>query len=235
MARVLRVLIAGTAFAAMIGVVHAAPSGKPVQTETITVPRDGETSGAMPEIPPGETQSGEPSEAEPPDAPGNGTTGPASAEPPPTIEYDMEKLPVPVRRLREQILEAAKTGDIEKLRPIVDANDEPPQFGFTQADDPIAYLKSQSGDAEGREILAILSEVLEAGYVHVDVGTTEEMYIWPYFARYPLDKLTAPQMVEMFKLLTAGDYEDMKSYGTYLFYRLGITPTGEWSYFVEGD
>jgi hypothetical protein len=42
-------------------------------------------------------------------------------------------------------------------------------------------------------------------------------------------------MVEMFRLLTAGDYEDMKSYGTYLFYRLGITPTGEWSYFIEGD
>jgi hypothetical protein len=233
MGRVLQALIAAAALVAVIGAANAAPSGKPVQTETITMPPD--TQGAMPEIPPEDTQSGDPSEPEQPDAPGNGTSGATSSEPPPTIEYDVEKLPAPVRRLREQILEAAKTGDIEKLRPIIDANGEAPQFGFTQADDPLAYLKSQSGDAEGREILAILSEVLEAGYVHVDVGTTEEMYIWPYFARYPLDKLTGPQMVEMFRLLTAGDYEDMKSYGTYLFYRLGITPTGEWSYFIEGD
>ena len=235
MGRVLQAVIAAFALAALIVSAQAAPSGKPVQTETITVPPDGTTSGAMPDIPAEGTQSAEPTDTEQPDAPGNEPNATESSEPPPTIEYDVDKLPVPVKRLRDQILEAAKTGDIEKLRPIVDANGEAPQFGFTQADDPVAYLKSQSGDAEGREILAILSEVLEAGYVHVDVGTTEEMYIWPYFARYPLDKLTAPQMVDMFRLLTAGDYEDMKSYGTYLFYRLGITPTGEWRYFVEGD
>lgn len=235
MGRVLQALIAGVAMAAMIAGAQAAPSGKPVQTETITVPPAGDSTGAMPEIPAEDNPGTDPSVTVQPDAPGNTDTGADSSEPPPAIEYDVEKLPAPVKRLREQILEAAKTGDIEKLRPIVEANGEPPQFGFTQTDDPIAYLKSQSGDTEGREILAILSEVLEAGYVHVDVGTTEEMYIWPYFARYPLDKLTGPQMVEMFRLLTAGDYEDMKSYGTYLFYRLGITPTGEWSYFIEGD
>jgi hypothetical protein len=61
------------------------------------------------------------------------------------------------------------------------------------------------------------------------------MYVWPYFARYPLDKLNGPQMVELFKILTAGDYEDMKAYGTYLFYRVGITPTGVWKYFISGD
>lgn len=39
-------------------------------------------------------------------------------EPLPTIEYDVSKLPEPVRRLREKLLEAAKTGDIEKLKQI---------------------------------------------------------------------------------------------------------------------
>ena len=93
--------------------------------------------------------------------------------------------------------------------PIIDANGEPPDFGPSDTGDPIGYLKPQSGDEGGREILAILIEVLDAGYVHVDVGTPEEMYVWPYFARYPVDKLTPPQLVELFKLVFAGDYEDM--------------------------
>ena len=90
-----------------------------------------------------------------------------------------------------------------------------------------------NGDKEFGEKFEI--EVLDAGFVHVDVGTPDEMYVWPYFARYPLDSLTGPQMVELFKLLTAGDYDDMKIFGTYLFYRAGIAPNGVWEYFLAGD
>lgn len=168
-------------------------------------------------------------------APEDDVAAPEVTGPPPAVEYDPNKLPPPVKRIREQILEAAKTGDVEKLRPIFEANQELPQLGLAESDDPVEQLKSLSGDPDGREILAILSEVLDAGFVHVDAGTPEEMYVWPYFARYPLDKLDGPQMVELFKLLTAGDYEDMKIYGTYLFYRVGITPGGVWKYFVTGD
>ena len=47
--------------------------------------------------------------------------------------------------------------------------------------------------------------------------------------------LTAPQRVELFKIVKAGDFDDMKTYGTYIFYRVGITPDGRWSFFVAGD
>ena len=158
-------------------------------------------------------------------------------EPLPTIEYDVSKLPEPVRRLREKLLEAAKTGDIEKLKPIIAANPSPPNLGADedQDKDPIAFLKTLSGDPEGREILAILSEILDAGYVHVDVGTPQEAYVWPYFARYPINALTPPQMVELFRILTSSDYDEMKSFGAYLFYRVGIAPDGTWTYFEAGD
>jgi hypothetical protein len=149
----------------------------------------------------------------------------------PVVFYDPDMLPTPVRRLREQIIEAAATGDPEKLRPIFDAQDRPPDLGPTDVDDPIAWLVSLSGDAEGREILAIIIEVLEAGFVHVDVGTPDEMYLWPYFARYPVDELTPPQLVELFKLVYAGDYEDMIAYGFYTSFRAGISPDGTWRYF----
>jgi hypothetical protein len=208
-------LIAGTALS-------APPAGKSVETETIIVPPDEAGEGDPGLTAPGLTEPDltEPDLTEPggetPDA-GTGAVDPdvgiestEDAGPPPTIEYDVSKLPAPVRRLREQIIDAALTGDIDKLRPIFEANEEPPTLSLTEINDPI-------------------------GFVHVDVGTPDEMYVWPYFARYPLDSLTGPQMVELFKLLTAGDYEDMKVYGTYLFYRVGIAPNGAWKFFVAGD
>ncbi len=153
----------------------------------------------------------------------------------PEVLYDPAQLPPPVRRLREQIIEAAASGDPEKLRAIFEANGEPPALSFAESDDPVEAIKALSGDPEGREILAILIEVLEAGYVHVDAGTPNEMYIWPYFARYPVEALTPPQLVELFKLVFSGDYEDMKSYGAYISYRVGLGPDGTWRFFLVGD
>ena len=205
----------------------AAPTEPPKEStgrDTIVIPSDDEP-GMIDEAAPSDDEAEPEGEVSTPEITG----------PPPTVEYDPNKLPPPVKRLREQLLEAAVTGNLERLRPIFEANQEIPVLGTDDNDDPIAQLKALSGDPDGREILAILIEVLDAGYVHVDVGTPEEMYVWPYFARYPLDNLSGPQMVELFKLLTAGDYEDMKIYGTYLFYRVGIAPNGVWKYFVTGD
>ena len=218
--------------------VRAAPAGKPVETQTIIVPSgqdDGATVAehAMPSIPSAEAPAAATPDQAPAAAPAPATDN--AAKPVPTVEYDFSKLPDPVKQLREKIMAAAATGEPEKLRPIIQGNGEPPQLSLNDIDDPITYLKSQSGDPEGREILAILIEVLDAGYVHVGAGTPDEMYIWPYFAEYPVDKLTPPQLVELFRLIYAGDYEDMKNEGAYLFYRVGITPKGEWKYFIAGD
>jgi hypothetical protein len=174
-----------------------------------------------------------------PDTPADGgVTHPKAdpAKPLPTVEYDLDKLPEPVRRMHRLIVEACKSGDIEKLRPLVGTGDSMTQLSLTEVDgDPIAFLKSLSGDSEGQEILAIMEEVLEAGYVHLDAGTPQELYVWPYFFALPLDKLDARQRVELFRIVTAGDYEDMKQFGAYIFYRVGITPQGRWVFFVAGD
>jgi hypothetical protein len=157
-------------------------------------------------------------------------------EPIPPVLYDLQQLPEPVRRLHDRLLEACKSGDIEKLRPFLETGESGTQLSFGGVDgDPIAFLKELSGDKEGAEILAILEDVLESGYVHLDADTANDLYVWPYFFAVPLDKLTARQRVELFKIVTAGDYEEMKPYGSYTFYRVGITPDGRWSFFVEGD
>jgi hypothetical protein len=221
----------------------ASESDAPIEKQTLppvgTVPIPDATT-----TPPAAEQPADPSdedEVEPSDEePGNGQDAARPEVDPnapiPEIVYDIAKLPEPVRRKRETIIEACKTGDLEKLRPLFDTGEDATQLSLGGIDgDPIAFLRDLSGDKEGQEILAILEEVLSAGFVHMDAGTPNDMYVWPYFFAVPLDRLTAPQRVELFKIVTAGDYEDMKTYGTYIFYRVGITPDGRWSFFVAGD
>jgi len=175
-------------------------------------------------------------EPETPAAGEDNDNGKAENAPLPDVQYDLSQLPEPVRLMHERLVAAAKAGDIEMLRPLISTGGNTTQLTFgEESDDPIDFLRSMSGDGEGHEILAILEEVLDAGYVHAGVGTSEELYVWPYFFALPLDSLNPRQRVELFKIVTAGDYEEMKTYGAYVFYRVGITPEGEWAFFVAGD
>ncbi|MEI9418126.1 hypothetical protein [Mesorhizobium sp. Cs1321R2N1] len=188
--------------------------------------------------PPSASQPAAPDAAEP-DIPSDGGSNRPRVDPQaplPEVVYDLGKLPESVRRMHDLIIEACKSGDIEKLRPLIGKGDSMTQLSLADIDgDAIAFLKGLSGDPDGQEILAILEEVLGAGYVHVDAGTPQELYVWPYFFALPLDRLDARQRVELFKIVTAGDFDDMKQFGAYIFYRVGITPAGRWTFFVAGD
>lgn len=219
-------------------------SDTPIEKQTLppvgTVPLPDSTINPPDDAEPAETQPGETApDGEAPDHDGSPDAARPDVDPNapiPEIVYNLDRLPEPVRRMHDLLVEASKTGDVEKLRPLLDTGEDGTQLSLGGTDgDPIALLRGESGDKEGIEILAILEEVLSAGYVHMDAGTPNEMYVWPYFLAVPLDRLTPGQKVELFKILTAGDYEEMKSYGSYIFYRVGITPEGRWSFFVAGD
>lgn len=147
---------------------------------------------------------------------------------------DVSKIPEAVARMRELIVEAAASGDIERLRPLLGKGLTQTQVG-ENGTDPVEVLKGLSGDPDGIEILAILLDVLSTGFVLVDKGTPEEIYVWPYFTEKSLPSLTAPEKVDLFRLVTAGDVAGMEEGGNYNFYRVGITPDGEWKFFVAGD
>lgn len=153
----------------------------------------------------------------------------------PQVLYDTSYLPKPVARMHSQMMEAALSGDINRMRVILESNELMPTLSFGEIEDPIDFLKESSGDGQGYEILAILADTLDAGFVHVDAGTPQEMYVWPYFARYPLHQLTPDEKVELFRIVTSADFAEMEEFGAWTFYRVGIGPDGTLHYFVAGD
>jgi hypothetical protein len=133
-----------------------------------------------------------------PSAPGpqTGTTAPNSdaaakkqggtatvTGPPPEIVLDASRLPEPVARTREKILAAARSGDLNKLAAVMQASGQMPIFSLNDDKDPIPFWKANYPDSDGVEVLSIVIEILEAGFVHADQGTPQDMYVWPYFAR----------------------------------------------------
>lgn len=204
---------------------------KNVTTETIPIgPEPTQQSAPIPD-----DQLYVPQSSDEPATPaGNKAAAPADLAAPQVL-YNTSVLPKPVARMHAQLREAALLGDMKRMRMVLESNELPPTLSFGDIDDPIDFLKQSSGDGEGFEILAILADTLDAGFLHVDVGTPQEMYVWPYFARYPLQDLTPDQKVEMYRIITAGDYAEMEEFGAWTFYRVGIGPDGTLHYFVAGD
>lgn len=153
----------------------------------------------------------------------------------PEIITDLSRLPAAVARTRERILAAAQSGDLQKLLTVMQMNETMPIFSFSDDKDPVAFWKTNYPDSDGVEVLSILVTLLQTGFVHVDKGTPQEMYLWPYFARMPVKNLTPEQKVELFRIITGNDYKDMLDFGAYIFYRLGIGPDGTWHFFVAGN
>ena len=145
---------------------------------------------------------------------------------------DLSRLPAPVARTRERILTAARSGDLAQFAALV--NEATPVFSFTDEKDPIAFWKANYPTRRHRGALDRHHDP-ELGFVRVDEGTQQEMYVWPYFVRMSLAALTPPQKVELFRIVTGADYRDMVAFGVYSFYRVGIGPDGTWHFFVAGD
>ncbi len=160
----------------------------------------------------------------------------ARAAPPaaPKIAYDTDTLPGAVLDMRAAILEAVRSGEIEDLRHAYELSELKPDLGAGPVRDPVAYWRQISGDGHGREILAILASILDAGYVTVTRGRDTEnarVYVWPYFAEVPIASLTPAQEVELLRLVSPAAVEAMRTAGSYTFWRVAIGADGTWHSF----
>jgi hypothetical protein len=157
----------------------------------------------------------------------------APATIPPEPLRDVATLPQPVQKMRLEILRAAASGQIEALRQPIELNEIPPMFADKPTGDSIAFLRAASGDGEGREFLAILINVLTTGFVRQKNASGGEMFIWPYFAETPLNKLTPAQQVELLRFVPASRFKEMREKGKYDYYRLTIGQDGVWHTFMK--
>ncbi len=167
-----------------------------------------------------------------------GAVAKKEAPPPPAIHYGTERLPGPVRELREAMLAAVQSGEIEELRHVYELNDIKPDLGTASPGGPVALWKRMSGDGKGQEVLAALSLILEAGYVVLPLGRDLEnnrLYIWPYFAEVPLDKLSPAQEVELLRLVPPAVAKSMREKGKYTHWRLAIGADGSWHSFNKAE
>ena len=102
-------------------------------------------------------------------AKGDAAASPKKGQPllPVQIRYGTDGLPRPVLDLREALQAAVEAGRIEELAQTYAETHIAPDIGAAEGADPAAHWKRLSGDGQGREVLAALSLILEAGYAEI--------------------------------------------------------------------
>ena len=148
------------------------------------------------------------------------------------VLYDATALPEPVQRILRKIIVAAQTGEIEAMRPVLESNELKPMVAPAHVDDPIAYWKKHSVDGTGRDVLAAMLNMLNSGFVLTGKGH-DAMYVWPYFAEVDITGLSPRQQVEFYRAVPPKGAKVMKEKGKYTYYRLGVSPSGVWHYFIR--
>lgn len=153
----------------------------------------------------------------------------------PIAESDLSQLPPRVAAMRERILDAARTGEIERLRIALERNETRPVLARGGKGDLVEQLRGKSFDREGREVLARLVNLLEGPFIRIEAGRPQEMYVWPAFAERMWDGLSPPEWVSLYRLAPAPVIRDSLEKKKYLGDRLGIGPDGTWHYFLTGE
>lgn len=154
---------------------------------------------------------------------------------PAALVGDAAHLPEKVAAMREAILAAARSGDVEALRPVIEWNELPPDVGSATASDPIAYWKRISADGEGREILAIIVSILEMPPAIVGGAGGPERFVWPGLAEVAPDTLTPVQEVQLLRLMPASEVKALRERKTWKWYRLTIGADGTWHAFARPE
>ena len=151
---------------------------------------------------------------------------------------DTGPLPGPVEEMRQAILAATHSGNIEDLRVPLDWNELKPEVAAPAGEDPIAYWKKTSGDGNGREILAVLADILPMRAAELPFGKDLEnniIYVWPYLAEVELDKLTPAQEVELLRLVGPAQAKTMREKKKWTWWRLTIGADGTWHSFKKAE
>ncbi len=151
-------------------------------------------------------------------------------------QIDLDELPIPVQEMRDAILVAVESGDIDELRTAIEWNELRPEFQVPREEDPIEFWRKTSKDGKGAEILEILGKLLEAGPASLPIGRDFEnnaVYVWPYLSEVAAKSLSEDDKTELAKLMPKETVEDFTKSGKWPWYRLAIGADGTWHIFSK--
>lgn len=163
---------------------------------------------------------------------GNATAKSGPAEEP----LRLEDLPLPVREMRDLILSAVNSGDIDELRHALEWNELRPDLGIDRDTDAIEHFRKVSADGNGAEILARLGDILSTPPAVLPVGPdleNNDVFVWPYLAEKPLKSLSPKETVDLYRIVPAAEAGAMLASGKWTWYRLAIGADGTWHAFVK--
>ena len=88
-------------------------------------------------------------------------------------------------------------------------------------------------EGSGEPVLAVLVEVLDRPTA---VLPDSDLHVWPSAFAYDTWEAVPPEEREALRpLYDEAGLASFAEYGSYIGYRVGITTTGTWRYFVAGD
>ncbi|MBI5312897.1 MAG: hypothetical protein HZB28_07225 [Methylocystis sp.] len=151
---------------------------------------------------------------------------------------DLALLPAPVAKIRDKILAATETGEIEALRIPIDWNETRPLFAksgaFKAGTDPIEILKALSFDRKGRETISLIRAIFAQPLVKIVRGPTT-LYEWPAFARHPQQPANEEEARARWRCVRFSDLIRSNAEGKPRATRIGIGSDGVWHYFWSED
>lgn len=144
-----------------------------------------------------------------------------AAEPP-----AQEGLPGAVASLRDRIVAAAVACDYDRLQELALQGGS----GFTASygSETSAADFWRGEEERGGKPLARLVQILATPFGRNEAG----LYAWP--SAYT-DSPTETQWKALEGIYSTDEIASFKQLGSYLGYRVGITPAGDWQFFVAGD
>ncbi len=137
-------------------------------------------------------------------------------------------LPPQVEAKRQAIYKAALTRNYEKLAAEAASNFHY-SFGGEYEGGFVGYLKL-AGQDEGETAFDIIPTLLKLPY-----AVRDDLYTWPSVFTIEPSKWTPADIAMMRTFLTDEDIESYRQFGGYIYYRLGITYEGNWTFYLAGD
>lgn len=142
-------------------------------------------------------------------------------------------LPEDVAEMRNAILDAAGTREIEEMGVPIELNELPPTFGDSvdlNGDDPVAALRKLAPQADEVALLKLLEAILL-----LPATRDGDLYVWPYLVSRDPRTLNPGERADLDALLklqfTKGSRETAGSHARYTGYRVDIGKDGTWHYF----